>query len=774
MESLQGILRQTLIKSVFGLVLLIAGGTAGTAAVAQSFVISEIEVRGTQRIEADTVRSYLTIAPGDAYDEAAVDASLKTLFATGLFSDVSVSRRGNALIVNVVENPIINRIGFEGNKRLDDDKLGEEVRLRPRVVYTRAKVRADVQRLLELYRRSGRFAAQIDPKVIQLPQNRVDLVFEISEGPKTKVSKINFVGNRRYSSGDLRDEIATRESRWWRFLTSDDTYDPDRLAYDRELLRQFYLSKGYADFRVISAVAELSPDKKEFFITFVVEEGVLYRFGEIDVESEIRDLDPELLRPLVKTKSGKKYNAKQIDDTIEAMTEVAGEKGYAFVDIRPRVRRDRKEQLINITFRVLEAPRVYVERIDIHGNVRTLDKVVRREFRLIEGDAFSSSGIRRSRQRVKALGFFKEVEIEQLPGSLEDRTIVDVSVQEQSTGELSLNVGFSSTENFIAGFGISERNLLGKGQSLRANFSISSRRTQIDLGFTEPYFLDRQIAAGIDLFAREADFRRESSFIQTTIGGGLRAAFPITEYLTMGTRYTLRRDKVEGVSSSFNRFLRAAEGTFTTSSIGYSIIYDNLDDRLDPTEGHRAIFSQDFAGLGGNVKYLRNRANYDYYIPIGEKWVLKFGGEGGYILGVGEDVRLSDRFFPTIRGFEPRGIGPRDRTSEDALGGNLYYSGTTELLVPLGSAANELGLKSSVFVDAGALFSVDEEDIFDPVTGDLLQEIVGDTAKPRVSVGVGFSWNSPFGPFRIDFAKALVKNDFDQTEFFQFNISNRF
>lgn len=741
---------------------------------AQSFTIDAIEVRGTERIEAATVQSYLTVAPGDPYDEEAVDASLKNLFATGLFADVSVSRRDDTLIIDVKENPIINRIAFEGNRRLDNDKLEPEVRLRPRVVYTRSKVRADVQRMLEVYRRSGRFAVQIEPKVIQLPQNRVDLVFEISEGPKTKVSKINFVGNKEFSDGDLRSEIATRESRWWRFLTSDDTYDPDRLAYDREQLRQFYLSEGYADFRVISAVAELSPDKREFYITFVVEEGDLYHFGEIDVESEIRDLDPDLLRPLVRTREGRKYNAQLIDETIENMTDEAGEKGYAFVDIRPRVRRERDGLLINITYRVLEAPRVYVERIDIHGNVRTLDKVVRREFRLIEGDAFSSSQIRRSRQRIRGLGFFQEVEIEQVPGSAEDRTHVDVSLQEQSTGELSLNVGFSSTENFIVGFGISERNLLGKGQSLRANFSISSRRTQVDLGFTEPYFMGKQIAAGVDLFAREADFRRESSFIQTTYGGGLRAAFAITEYMTMGTRYTLRRDKVEGVAASFNRFLQAAEGTFTTSSVGYSFIYDNLDDRIDPTSGHRAVLSQDVAGLGGNVKYLRNRANYDYYIPIGQRWVLKFGGEAGYIFGLGDEVRLSDRFFPTIRGFEPRGIGPRDRGSEDSLGGRLYYSGTTELLVPLGAAANELGLKSSLFVDVGALFKSDDENIFDPDTGELLQEVVGDSSKPRVSAGVGFSWNSPFGPFRIDFAKALVKDDFDQTEFFQFNISNRF
>jgi len=741
---------------------------------AQTYVISNIEVTGTQRIEPDTVRSYLVVAPGDIYTDEKVDESLKALFATGLFADVTITRRDTVLTVNVVENPIINRLAFEGNKKLDDEKLGKEVRIKPRTVYTRAKVRADVQRILELYRRSGRFAAQVEPKVIQLPQNRIDLVFEISEGPKTTVSKINFIGNKRFSSGDLRGKIATRESRWWRFLTSDDTYDPDRLAYDREQLRQFYLSKGYADFRVNSAVAELSNNKKDFYITFTIEEGELYHFGDIDVESEIRDLNPDDLRPLIKTFKGKKYNAKLIDDTIEAMTDAAGLKGYAFVDIRPRVRRDRKERIINITYRVMEAPRVYVERVDIHGNVRTLDKVVRREFRLVEGDAFNTAKLRRSRQRAKALGFFKEVEVEQVQGSTPDRTVIDVSVQEQSTGELSLNVGFSSVENFIAGFGISERNLLGKGQTLRANFSISSIRTQVDLGFTEPYFMDRPIAAGVDLYAREADYRDYSSFLQTTYGGGLRAAFPITEYWTMGLRYTLRQDRIEGIGSTTNRYLLAAEGTFTTSSVGYSLIFENVDDRQNPTTGHRFVASQDVAGLGGSVKYLRSRANYDYYLPVTERWVIKFAAEGGYIFGFGEDVRLSDRFYPTLRGFSPRGLGPRDRDSDDSLGGNIYYTGTTELLVPLGSAANELGLKSSVFVDVGALFSVDDKDIIDPNNGNVIQKIVADSAKPRVSLGVGFSWNSPFGPFRIDFAKALVKNKYDDTEFFQFNISNQF
>lgn len=737
--------------------------------------VTDIVVKGNQRIEPETVRSYLSVNIGDPFSPEKLDQSLKTLFGTGLFADVNFSRDGSVLVVNVVESPIINRLAFEGNKQLDDEKLNKEVKLRPRIVFTKAKVRADVQRIIELYRRSGRFAATVEPKVIQLPQNRVDLVFEISEGPKTKVSRINFIGNKYFSDGDLRDKMATREARWWRFLTSNDTYDPDRLAYDRELLRQYNLSKGFADFRVVSSVAELSQDKKDFFITLTVEEGQIYKFGKIDVESQIRDLKVDELRPMIKTKEGKTYNAKQIDDTIEAMTEAAGLKGYAFVDIRPVVNRDRKNRIIGITYKVQEAPRVYVERIDIHGNVRTLDKVVRREFRLVEGDAFNTAKLRRSRQRIKALGFFKEAEVEQLPGSTPDKTIVDVNVQEQSTGELSLNVGFSSVENFIVGFGISERNLLGKGQSMRANVSLSSRRQEIDLGFTEPYFLNKNLAAGVDLFARQSNYQTESSFDQSSYGGGLRTAFPLAEFTSMGTRYTIRRDKLSGSFLSSSPYIVEAlqRGAFITSSVGYSLIYDTLDDRLNPTRGTQAVFSQDIAGLGGDVHNLRNRASLNQYIPLADRWVLKLAGEGGYIFGLGEDVYLSDRFFNSLRGFQLRGIGPRDKSTTDSLGGNIYYTGTAELLLPLGSAAGELGLKSSIFADVGSLFKLNGSSVIDPTTN-LPALIVGNNVSPRVSVGIGFSWSSPFGPFRIDLAKAIKKDPNDKTEFFQFNISSGF
>ncbi|RME63618.1 MAG: outer membrane protein assembly factor BamA, partial [Alphaproteobacteria bacterium] len=459
------------------------------AAQDQGGVITAITVQGSQRIEPDTVRSYVGLAIGDRYTPEALDAAFKRLFATGLFADVTIRSLAGRIEITVVENPIINRIVFEGNKAIKNDDLNEEVRLQPRQVYTRAKVRADVQRIIELYRRKGRFAASVEPKIIQLEQNRVDLVFEIAEGQKSRVRQINFIGNRDFSDSDLRGEIATRESRWWRLFTSNDTFDPDRMAFDREKLRQFYLQQGYADFRVISAVAELTRDRKDFYITFTLEEGEIYDFGEINVESQIRDLKPELLKHLLLTRSGKRYNAKLIEDSVEALTNFAGLGGYAFVDIRPRVRRDRENRKMNITFQVLEAPRVYVERINIYGNVRTLDNVVRREFRLAEGDAFNTVKLERSKQRIQSLGFFQEeMEIERIQGSTPDKIILEVNVEERATGELSLGAGFSSLENFLFDFSIRERNLLGRGQELRLGATISSRRKQVDIGFTEPYF----------------------------------------------------------------------------------------------------------------------------------------------------------------------------------------------------------------------------------------------------------------------------------------------
>ena len=743
-------------------------------------VIESIAVRGNQRIEPSTIASYLTVRLGDPFDPAALDESLKRLFATGLFADVSFDRSGNTLIINVTENPIINRIIFEGNKRIKNEDLSEEVQLRPRIVFTRAKVRADVQRMLGLYRAKGHFAAVIEPKVVQLPQNRVDLIFEISEGPKSKIRRINFIGNKVFSDSELRDQLATQEARWWKIFGSNDTFDPDRQAFDREQLRKFYLNNGYADFRVISAVAELTPDRRDFIVTFVIEEGVVYHFGEVKVDSEIRDINPDFFRAFLLMREGDLYSLDKVTNSVDQLTNAAGILGYAFVNIRPIPKRHRDTRTLDITFHVLEAPRVYVERIDIHGNIRTRDYVIRREMRLAEGDAFNLAKVERSKARVQRLGFFREVEIEQLPGSKPDRIVLDANVEEDNTGELSLSAAFSSTENFIFQFSIRQRNLLGRGQDLRLNFSISSISRQIDIGFTEPAFLGRNISAGFDLFTLNTQFSTRSSFNTSSTGGSLRIGLPIGERSALALRYTLRRDKLDVRFNSTSRFILDALGSFTTSLFGYSLIYDSLNHPIKPTRGTRAVLSQDFAGLGGDVFYLRNSIDIDRFFPLPWGFRARLGAEGGYIKGLGESVRINDRFFlggPKFRGFDIAGVGPAsvfvDESGNpvsrpDFIGGQTFYLGSADLFLPLGSAAKELGVQLSLFADAGALFGLGN---LRDIPG---ERIVGDSASPRIAVGIGVGWDSPFGPFRIDLAKILKSKPFDDTQSFGFNVGTSF
>ena len=726
--------------------------------------IAAIRIDGSQRIEPETIRSYMQLVPGDPFESERVDRALKNLFATGLFADVTLRREGNTLVVQVVENPIINQLAFEGNQHIDDEALEAEVQLRPRVVYTQTRVQNDVRRILEIYRRSGRFAATVDPKVIELEQNRVDLVFEIDEGKITEVRRIDFVGNNAFGDGTLRGEIITRESAWYRIFSTVDTYDPDRLNVDREALRNFYLKEGYADFRVVSAVAELSPDRDAFFITFTVEEGERYRFGQVDVQTTLKDLDPESLRAEITTQEGDWYNAEEVEDSISQITDVVGELGYAFVDVRPRVERDRENRLINLTYEVQEGPRVFVERIDISGNVRTLDKVIRREFRLVEGDAFNTSKIRRTRQRIQNLGFFETVDIRTVPSDSPDKTLLEVEVQEQSTGELSFGVGFSTAEGPLGDVSVRERNLLGRGQDLRLGFVISGRRSQIDLSFTEPYFLDRPLAAGFDLFRTETN-RRESSFDETNLGGGLRLGYDITELLRQTLRYTISRNEITDIDSDASVAIQQQRGTTISSVIGQDLIYDRRDNRLDPREGYFLRLRNDLAGLGGDVSYLRSRFGAGYYQPIGGDFVASVLGEVGYVFGIGEDVRITDNFFlggNSFRGFQTAGIGPRDLVTEDALGGNKFFVGTTELSFPLG-LPEEFAIRGRVFSDFGTLLDSDFKSATSVDDGSL-----------RVSIGTGLSWRSPFGPIAIDFAVPLVKESFDQEELFRFSVGTRF
>jgi outer membrane protein insertion porin family len=728
-------------------------------------VVQQIRVDGTQRIDPETVQSYLLIKPGDEADADRLDRSLKALFATGLFADVTLRQEGGTLIVRVVENPIINRIAFEGNRRINEEQLLAEVQLRPRVVYTRTKVQNDVKRVLDLYRRSGRFAATVEPKVIQLPQNRVDLVFEINEGQITGVQRINFVGNQQFSDGRLREVVQTRESRWWRILSTDDTYDPDRLSFDRELLRKFYLANGYADFRVVSAVAELAPDREGFYITFTIEEGDRYKFRTVDVVSRLRDLNVDDLRRRVTTEAGGWYDADKVEQSITALTDEVGSLGYAFVDIRPRINRDREARAVDVTYEIQEGPRVYVERINIVGNVRTLDKVIRREFRLAEGDAFNTAKLRRSRQRIRNLGFFDRVEVTNVPGEAPDRTVINVEVQERSTGELSFGVGFSTADGALADISIRERNLLGRGQDLKLGFTISQRRQEIDLSFTEPYFLDKNLSAGFDVFRITRDFQRESSFDQENTGFTLRTGYQITEPLRQTLRYTLREDTIENVAADASRLIREQQGTTVSSIIGQELLYDQRDDRFDPTEGYYLRLINDFAGIGGDVTFLRNRVGAGYYYPVVDEWVASLTGELGYIQDFGEQIRIQNRFFiggETLRGFASAGIGPRDITTGDALGGREYAIGSAQLTFPSG-LPKELGIRGSLFSDFGTLRDPD-------TTG---PEVV-DVDSIRVSIGLGAVWRSPFGPIRVSVAVPVRKEEFDETELFRFSFGSRF
>jgi outer membrane protein insertion porin family len=729
-------------------------------------VIAEIRVEGNQRIEVTTVRSYMAVAPGDRFDPAQLDQSLKNLFATGLFDDVALRREGDVLVVTVVENPIINRIAFEGNSQLGDDVLESEVQLRPRVVYTRSRVQNAVSRILELYRRNGRFAATVEPKVIQLPENRVDLVFEINEGPVTKVRRIVFLGNRAFSDSALRDVIQTREAAWYRFFTSDDTYDPDRLAFDQELLRRYYLARGYADFNVRSAIAELTPDGRNFIITFSVDEGERYEFGTIALESRLRDLEPGQLTNLLRTESGDIYNADQIEDSIIALTEEIGKLGYAFVEIDPVPNRRPEERRIDLTYVINEGSRVYIERIDIVGNVRTLDEVIRREFLLAEGDAFNTALLRRSRQRIQNLGYFDRVDVETRPGSTPDKTQVEVAVAERSTGELSFGAGYSTSDGPLGDIRLSERNLLGRGQSVRANFTISGRTQQIDFSFTEPYFLDRDLAAGFDLFLRQTDFQDEGSFDQRSVGGTLRASYPLTERWRHGLRFTVREDDITDVRDDASIYIQDEEGSALTILVGQTFTYDTRDVRFLPNEGLFLKFDQDVADFGADTQFIRHEALSSYYYPFAPDWVLNLALRGGYIFGfLGEDVRLFDRFFlggASFRGFKFAGVGPRDTSTGDALGGTVLYTGSAELRFPLG-LPEELRIFGRTFVEAGSLFDPD-------VSGPGIE----DSKAPRASAGGGLSWLSPLGPISVDFSHAFLKNKEDNTEFFRINFGTRF
>ncbi|MDJ0920862.1 MAG: outer membrane protein assembly factor BamA [Henriciella sp.] len=825
--------------------------------------IRAIIVEGNQRIEDRTVQSYLLVEPGDPFDPDRIDLSLKTLFATGLFADATFEKSGSDLVVRVVENPIINRVLFEGNRSINDDKIREEIQAAPRGIFTPARVQADVQRILDLYRQSGRFSATVEPQYKPLEQNRVDLVFVVTEGPVTGVRAINFIGNEEFSDRRLRSEVVTKQSRWWRFFSSNDNYDPGRLEFDRELLRQFYQNRGYYDFSVISAVADLTPDREDFYITYTIDEGEQYSFGEIEVETALDKLNGEALKRAVPFQTGDLFRGDLIEDTIDTLTYAAGIAGYAFVDVTPRLEADPETNQVNVTFALDEGPRVYIERINIVGNTQTLDRVIRRELRVAEGDAFNRVLLDRSRNRARALGYFSNVTITETPGSKPDRTVVEIAVEEQPTGELSFAAGFSSVDAFLIDLSVSQRNLRGRGQSVVARVSASDRQQLLDFRFSEPRFLDRNLSAGISAFSSRSDFLDVSNFESQTIGAGLSLGFPVSDNTSLSLRYRLQSDEINVADQDvviedatgglaledtlidnndpptpddpsddtvittlvpvdrvplpagtsvvdqcspaylFRSTICDSERSDLASIVGYTFNWDRRNDPIAPTGGFDFFISQDIAGAGGDVQYLRTEASAATYRGIFKGVRASLRVSGGFIEPFGDDesIRINSRFFrggSSFRGFDVAGLGPRvvDVLADDqgnpisvkglnALGGKAYYQGTFEVTMP-NFLPEEYGIRTTLFTEVGGVGILDDADIDEPLffttqpgqyngfgAVPAVRQIK-DALSMRASAGLSIGWDSPFGPIQFDFSHILRKEDYDKTETFRFSTSTRF
>jgi outer membrane protein insertion porin family len=745
-------------------------------------IIQHIVVRGTERVEPGTVLTYVGLREGDNFTPADADAALKALTATGLFADVRTNfdEATGTLTIRVTENPIVNQVVFEGNSKVSDKDLTKEVQIKPRAVFTRAKVQADVQRIIELYRRNGKFAARVDPQIIQRPDNRVDLIFSITDGPTTGVSRINFIGNHVFDSDTLKGQIATEESRWWKFLASNDNYDPDRLQFDKESLRRYYINRGYADFKVLSAVAELTPDRTSFYLNFTVDEGVRYRFGKISIDSKILELPAAQLRPLVAVKSGDIYSQEDVQKAIDALTNVAGTKGYAFAEVHPRIRHNPATRTIDLGFEIVQGPRVYIEKINISGNTRTHDDVIRRQFRLQEGDAFNRVLIDRSRTRIRALGFFKEVEVKNVPGSQPDRTNLTVNVTEQSTASLSVGLGYSSTTSLLGEVSYTDSNWFGRGQSLRLSLQASYITKQAVFSFTEPNFMGRDdLAAGFDIYETQTNFD-QAAFESNTTALVLRLGFPISEFSSVALSYTYKIEDVRPYQGAPLN-VELAAGSLNGSIIGFTYAYNDLDDVRRPTKGSTFAFSQSMAGFGGNLKFLNTSATAATYTPMFDGGMIaSLQGRAGYITGYnGSFVPFEERYFDggdTFRGFALAGIGPRDTAAIDntgALGGTVRAIGTAQVRFPA-LVPESYGIQAGLFTDFGTMGRLDN---LTSTTGRIctgeqysgVGTCVKDNLAFRGSAGISVQWKSPFGPVQIDLALPYAKTYYDRPEIIHFS-----
>ncbi len=782
--STDRVLRPALAALVVIAVLLASAALPAIAHAESGAVIGQIRVTGNQRIEAETVKHYLTLHAGQRYDAEKADESLKALFATGLFRDVHIRREGNAVIVDVAEAQLIRHVAFEGAKDVTSDTLAKEVQLKASGLYTAARAQTDIQRILDVYRRQGYYAAQVEAKIIELDHNRVDLVYEIREGAITKVAGINFIGNKSFSDAELRGAITTTESGLLDFLKPTSIYDPDHLNLDRELLRRFYLRNGFADMRVVSAGADADQDKKGFFLTFVVDEGPRYTLGAIDIELALRTLNLDALRKRVLGGPGDIYNADLIEKSVEALTAAAAEQGEPFGQIRPRIDRDPKTRTISVTYVVDRGHREYIERIDFTGNVTTKDEVIRREFRIAEGDAYNKVMVEQAKQRLMKTGFFKTVKIEKQMGSAPDRTVLAVAVEEQQTGQLSFAVGYSTAAGIIGDVTYTERNLMGTGQYLQVQLNGSVSGTEgLTVSWTEPRFLDRNLSFGVDAFVKNSDYTQTAGYTVAgyedfRVGGGLRFGVPVTDELSVGFNYTLMLDDVYNLDPNASLAVKQIAGEAVISSVGYNMIYDTRNNKKKPTRGFYFKETQDFAGAGGDVNYIRSTAEMRAYYPVTDDITLAGRTMGGTIMGWGgQGVRVVDAFYKggeTIPGFQPAGLGPRDATTGDALGATTFYSATTELRFGLPFVPQDLGLSGAVYTAAGSAFGTDAQKFaaaYAAQHGTTNTLVISNSSALRSSVGASLIWDSPVGPLRADYSFVLSKAASDKTQAFGFGYS---
>ncbi len=769
--------------SLFAAPVFVGGAIIATSAtISEAAVVRSISVSGNQRVDAETIRSYVTIKPGRSFSSFEIDESLKQLFSTGLFSDVQVFQSGRTLVVKVSENPTVNEVIFSGNKRLKDDRLKGIVQLSGRSIFTDDKLQSDVQRIREAYRRTGRNAASIAGRVVSLENNRANVVFDIVEGDRTKIADINFVGNNAYSDRRLIDIISINESNLLSWLRKDDIYDPDRMRADEEKLRRFYYNRGYADFRIISTVADLDQGSNKYTITVTVEEGDRYTFGDVVIENALPNVDTKALYRELVSKSGKVYSAKSIEKTLVGLTSKIAGDGNAFAEVSPRGDRNFNDRTISLVYYVDEGPRVYIESIQIRGNTRTRDYVIRREFDVSEGDAYNKILIQRAKQRLDRLGFFKNVNITTGPGSAADRIVVYVDVVDNPTGEFSIGGGYSSDSGAIAEISFSEKNFLGRGQFIRVAGGLGADDQKYELSFTEPYFLGRRIAAGFDLSRLTTNASDDIRYDKETSSAKIRAAAPLTDNLSILVAYEYK-DEAFKTSLALTSLSLATQqvvsvGNWTTSALSYTMTYNTIDNLKNPHQGIYATLSQEYAGLGGDAQYIKTIARASGYYTLSEErdlvGVLAVGA--GHVIGAGQDLRIADNFFQggeTIRGFSRYGIGPRDLDTGEPLGGTTYINATAEVQFPLPVLSRSFGLRGAFFAEGGTLYGNEYSGGFAGANAAGSQATLNDISF-RASVGASIIWDSPFGPLRVDLSHALLKETYDRTEMFRFGISTKF